>query len=126
MKKIASLFTGLLVMHALLWVGCEPKPKEIPMEAFVKIFLKMAGDENFIKKYQKPEDAPGDELKKFTESFGYSGADFKFTMAQINKDEQKKKQFNDLSTQAMLEEAMKSLDDKALSDTTNVDVKKTK
>ncbi len=117
MKKITWLVGGLLALHALLWVGCEPKPKEIPMESFVKIFLKMAGDENFIKKYQKPEDAPNEELRKFTDAFGFGGADFKFTMAQVNKDEQKKKQFNDLSTQAMLEEAMKSLDDKSLVDT---------
>ncbi len=114
---------GFMVAMLLGHGGCASKPKEIPMDTFVKIFLKMAADENFIKKYQRPEEAPDNELEQFTVPFGFSGPDFKHTMGLINKDEQKKKQFNDVSTQAIMEEAMKSLDEKTLTDSADAETK---
>ncbi|MBX7151485.1 hypothetical protein K1X84_07580 [bacterium] len=121
MKRSLGFIATIITIMALGWSGCAQKPKEIPMDAFVKIFLKMAGDEVFIKKYQRPEDAPIDEIEKFTQPLGYTGADFKHTMAEINKNDEKKKQFNDISTQAIMEEAMKSLDEKALSDSADTE-----
>jgi hypothetical protein len=117
-KRIATAVL-LAVMTLSGGTGCSSKAKEIPMDTFVKIFMSMAADEDFRRAYQRPEDAPAGELQKFTEPHGFSGEDFKLTMTQINQDEEKKKQFNDVFTKAIMEEAMKSLNaDDAPEDTT--------
>jgi len=108
LKRHAGLIL-LAVMFTQGWMGCAPKVKEIPLDTFVKIFMSMAADEQFRQAYQRPEDAPVDELSKFTKAHGFTGEDFKLTMTQINQDEAKKKEFNDLFTKAIMEEAMKSL-----------------
>ncbi len=114
------LVYGMLAGLALQgFSACAPKAKEIPVDTCVKIFMSMAADENFRRSYQRPEDAPSTEIDKFAQPFGFTGEDFKLTMKLIKQDEKKNKEFNDISTKLLMDEAMKSLHDEGSDSTSN-------
>lgn len=82
-------------------IGCASQPREIPMDTLVHIYLKIAE--------AKALDAPAQELDVYTKPFGFSGEDFRHTMKLINSNDEKKNRFNDAHTQAIMDEAMKTL-----------------
>lgn len=129
MKYIIAFLLLAFAGTAAFHYGCAPKPKEIPLETYVKIWFKIQDDDAFRKKYQSPADAPTDELDRFTQPHGFSGLDFKYTKEEIDKNEVKKKQFNDLSVQMVTEMAVQTLNelkerDSLKRDTSKVNLKK--
>jgi len=112
--KHAILLLTLVFVAAM--AACGLKQKEIPLEVFVKVFVKMGADDEFRKKYQKPEDAPISEIEVFTAPSGFSGEDFIYTMSVINKDEKMRKLFKEMADQAHEEEAMRQLNERDTQD----------
>jgi hypothetical protein len=105
--------------------GCTQRPKEIPLEIYVKIWFQIQDDDTFRKKYKSPADAPTVELDRYTRPFGYDGSDFKYTKEEIDKSELKKKQFNDLSVQIVTEMAVQTLNELKEKDTLKTDTANT-
>lgn len=107
--------SGILIVAALVaGAGCAQKPREIPMATLVQMYLKVAD--------AKALDAPAAELDVYAKPYGFTGADFRHTMALVNNDDTKKKQFNDLSVQAISDEVNRILSESA--DTTSKDTAK--
>jgi len=100
MKSSLCALLGIFV----LTVGCGPKFKEVPMETMAQISIQAKEEGNSV-----PEEAPLDKLDGYAKAFGFTGEDFKQTMAAIKKDPQKKRQFDDMEFALIMKNVNKKL-----------------
>lgn len=101
-------FVTILALTGLLTAGCGRSVQEIPVEKMAKILLKMMM-ENKIGKDQHPKDVDDAVIEPFAKEEGFTAADFKHTVAVIDKDEKKQKEFEEAMSKMMMDEMMKAL-----------------
>jgi hypothetical protein len=97
MRNYVNGLILFLIMIAFALTGCGSKDKEIPMDTFVSIWFKIQDDQSFRQQYPDPVKAPDKSLSVFTEPYGFTGADFKYTKNLIDRDDQRKKEFQDMT-----------------------------
>jgi hypothetical protein len=107
---IYGLFIFIMII-GFAQTGCGSKAKEIPMDTFVQIWFKIQDDQSFRQQHPNPVKAPDKTLSVFTEPYGYSGADFKHTKELIDRDDQRKKEFQDMTLKYIDKMAMETLNE---------------
>jgi hypothetical protein len=107
--KLKWILPIAAIVAMIVTSGCAKQPKEIPMEAYVKIWFSVFADDAFMKKHESPADATKEELEPFTKPFHFTPDDFKYTYQQINKNPDLKKKFDDLSLQYLSEKSSRTL-----------------
>lgn len=106
-------FLILIVLSMVLGCQSKQKPgKEIPTNAYVKIYVSALKEDSLLKVFQKPELFSDPALDVLCKKFEFSSADFKYTHALIGKDPARTLEVDSLLKQAIEAETMKSLNDK--------------
>jgi hypothetical protein len=109
--------TSILLAVMVLLMGCQGKQKEakqIPVSAFVKMYVTALREDVLMKQYHNPEAFPDSSLDRILKTYDISVYDFKYMQNYTANDPAKKSEFDSLLKQAIETETLKSLNEKEI------------
>lgn len=110
-RPVALILMVIISVASFSLSGCPSGAKDIPTETFVSIWFKIQDDQAFRNRYPDPVKASDEELSAFTQPFDYTAADFRQTKKRIDRDESRKKEFQELSRKHIDRLALETLNE---------------